>query len=197
MSQPGEILDPSPSLAVGPYSSQHQSTSITPPSQSQIASPHLSPPLSKSGRPQRVHHLPARYRDMHPEPPTPAISTAVVTTPPPDSDAEAAPMISQRRSVSLIVLNRFQTAPNNFGLWKDYLYRPSYDPDAIVSAEDLYRPHLSAILPQRVQEEEVSLYTNQTVELLLDWQHSGSAGKSNDELNRLVKEVLLHPKFKL
>ncbi len=106
-------------------------------------------------------------------------------------------MISQHRSVSLIVLNRFQTAPNNFRLWKDYLYHPSYNPDAIVSAEDLYRPHLSAVLPQRVEEEEVSLYTNQTVELLLDWQNSGSSAKSNDELNRLVKEVLLHPKFKL
>jgi len=43
----------------------------------------------------------------------------------------------------------------------------------------------------------VSLYTNQTVELLLDWQHSGSARKSNDELNRLIKEVLLYSKFKL
>jgi hypothetical protein len=66
--------------------------SIAPLSPSQIAGPHLSPPLSKSGRPQRVHNLPARYRDMFPEPPTPAISTAAVTMPPPD--AEAAPMIS-------------------------------------------------------------------------------------------------------
>ncbi len=131
---------------------------------------------------------------MCPELPTPAISTAAVTMPPPDAEV---PTISQHRSVSLIVLNRFQTVPNNFRLWKDYLYRPSYDPDAIVSAEDLYCPHLSAVLPQRVKEEEVSLYTNQTVELLLDWQNSGSSAKSNDELNRLVKEVLLHPKFKL
>ncbi len=72
-----------------------------------------------------------------------------------------------------------------------------YDLDAIVSAEDLYCPYLSAVLPQRVEEEKVSLYTNQTVELLLDWQNSGSSAKSNDKLNRLVKEVLLHPKFKL
>jgi hypothetical protein len=132
---------------------------------------------------------------MFPELPTPAISTAAVTMPP--SDAEAAPMISQRRSMSLVILNRFQTASNSFRLWKDYLYCPSYDPDAIVSTEDLYRPHISAVLPQ-FQAEEVSksLYTNKTIELLLNWQNSGSSAKSNDELNRLVKEVLLHPKFK-
>jgi hypothetical protein len=98
--------------------------------------------------------------------------------------------------MSLVVLNRFQTAPNSFRLWKDYLYRPSYDPDAIVSAEDLYRPHISAVLPQ-FQAEEVSksLYTNKTIELLLNWQNSGSSAKSNDELNCLIKKVLLHPKF--
>ena len=61
--------------------------------------------------------------------------------------------------------------------------------------EDLYHPHLSAILPQQVQAE-VSLYTNKTIKLLLNWQNSGSSAKSNDKLNHLVKEVLFHPKFK-
>jgi len=108
-------------------------------------------------------------------------------------------MISQCRSVSLIIHNQFQTPANNFGLWKDYLYHPSYNPDAIVSVEDLYHPHILAILPQRVQAdlEGASLYTNKTVELLLNWQHSGSSVKSNDELTHLVKDVLLHPKFEL
>ena len=113
---------------------------------------------------------------------------------PPDSEAT---ITSQCRGVCLIVLNQYQTAANNFGLWKDYLYCPSHNPDATVAAEDLYHPHLSAILPQRAQAEEASLYTNRTVELLLDWQNSGSSAKSNNELNCLVKEVLLHPKFKL
>ena len=199
MSQPGAILDPS--LTLGPYSSQHRSMSVTPPSPSQNSHElRPSPPLSKSGRPQQVRHLPARYRDIAPKPPTPAISTVAVTMPrlasemPPDSEAT---ITSQRCGMCLIVLNRYQTAANNFGLWKDYLYRPSHDPDATVAAENLYRPHLSAILPQRAQAEEASLYTNRTVELLLDWQNSGSSAKSNNELNRLVKEVLLHPKFKL
>ena len=206
MSQLDEVLGPSSESLTG---SPSTSESPGPPSlsHSPVANSHPnsldpSPPLSNSGRPQRVRHLPARYRDIYPEPPTQAISTVAVTMPmqrlasdlemPLDSEA---PMISQRRSVSLIVFNRFRTAANNFGLWKDYLYCPSYDPDAVISTEDLYRPHLSAILPQQVQAE-VSLYTNKTIELLLNWQNSGSSAKSNDELNRLVKEVLFHPKFK-
>jgi len=42
--------------------------------------------------------------------------------------------------VTLIVRNRFQTDPNTFGLWKEYLYQPSYDPDAFILPEDLYHP---------------------------------------------------------
>jgi len=112
------------------------------------------------------------------------------------SDSEAL-IHSQRCSVSLIVFNWFQTAANNFSLWKDYLYCPSYDPDAIISIEDLYHPHMSAVLPWRVQTEETSPYTNKSVELLLNWQNSGSSVKSNDKLNHLIKEVLSHPEFKL
>jgi hypothetical protein len=173
-----------------------------------VLDPPSPPLLSKSGRPQRVCHLPARYQDMYPEPPTntPPNSTVAVRTPQlrlrPSSDSEmpldlkAPTMHAQRCSVSLIVLNRFQTAVNNFGLWKDYLYHPSYNPDAIISAEELYHPHISAVLPLMVHTEETSLYSNKSVELLLNWQNSGSSAKSNDELNCLVKEVISHPEFK-
>ena len=41
------------------------------------------------------------------------------------------------------------------------------------------------------------MYHNKTTELLLDWQNSGSSTKSNEELNRLVHTVLLHPEFRL
>jgi hypothetical protein len=105
-------------------------------------------------------------------------------------------MHAQHCGMSLIVLNQFQTAVNNFGLWKDYLYCPSYNPDAIISAEELYRPHISAVLPLMVHTEEMLLYSNKSVELLLNWQNLGSSAKSNDELNCLVKEVISHPEFK-
>jgi hypothetical protein len=103
--------------------------------------------------------------------------------------------------VSLIVRNKFRTAANNFGLWKEYLYRPSYDPDAFISAEDLYRPQTSTAVPQVNNEGEPydysTLYSSRSVELLLDWQNTGSSAKSNEEINRLVRGVLLHPEFQL
>ena len=34
------------------------------------------------------------------------------------------------------------------------MYRPSYDPDAFISVEDLYRPHISTIVPDAPDDEE-------------------------------------------
>ena len=103
--------------------------------------------------------------------------------------------------VSLIVQNQFQTTPNGFGLWKEYLYCPSYDPDAFISADDLYCPHISTVVPQVNDEAKhldyPNLYSSKTVELLLDWQNTGSSAKSNREINRLVHGVLHYLEFQL
>jgi hypothetical protein len=145
------------------------------------------PSLSKSGRPQRTHQFPARYQDVLPEPPPPAASTH----PEP---------ISIVPRVSLIVRNPFRTAVNSFGLWKQYMYRPSYDPDAFITVEDLYRPHASTIqvVPDDDSEEMPhSGCSSKSAELLSAWQNSGSSAKSNEEIDRLVHSVLLHPDFDL
>jgi len=103
--------------------------------------------------------------------------------------------------VTLIVRNQFQTAPNTFGLWKEYLYWPSYDPDAFILPEDLHCPHTSTIVhhEEGAEEgtEEVSLYSNMSSELLMNWQNSFSSMKSNEETTCLVKSILLHPQFQL
>jgi len=100
--------------------------------------------------------------------------------------------------VVLVVRNHFQTPANTFGLWKDYLYRPSYDPDTFVSAEDLYCPHYSVvIISDTDRTAEPLLYTNETTQHVLEWQNTGSSTKSNEEVTHLVCEVLLHPKFQL
>jgi len=103
--------------------------------------------------------------------------------------------------VTLIVRNWFQTAPNTFGLWKEYLYWLSYDPDAFISPEDLHRPHTSAIVhhEEGAEEgtEEASLYSNTSSKLLMNWQNSFSSMKSNEETTCLVKSILLHPQFQL
>ena len=97
--------------------------------------------------------------------------------------------------ITLFVQKPFHTLPNNFGIWKEYRCRPSYDPDAFLSAEDLYRPHTSTIVTGQVQEEEMSVYTNKSTGLLVDWQNTGSSAKSNSEINCLVHKVILHPDF--
>ena len=156
--------------------------------------PHPSSPqlaLSQSGRPLRNRRLPARYQDIYPEAPHPATSTPI------PSDSSVVP--AQR--VTLIVRNRFQTPPNTFGVWKEYLYRPSYDPDAFISPEDLHRPHNSTIFLHEEgteeRKEEASVYSNKSSELLMNWQNSFSDKKSNEETTRLVHSVLLHPQFRL
>ena len=99
--------------------------------------------------------------------------------------------------VSLIVRNRFRTTANSFGLWKEYLFRPSYDPDALISTDDLYRPHASTIIADNDKQEEDSSCRNKSIELLLGWQNTGSSVKSDDEINRLVYGVLYNPEFQL
>jgi hypothetical protein len=70
-----------------------------------------------------------------------------------------------------------------------------------VTSEDLYRPHTSTIVAKQAQEDsedlQMSVYTNKTAGLMVDWQNTGSSVKSNNEINRLVREVILHPAFQL
>ena len=106
------------------------------------------------------------------------------------------------RVLRLIVWNQFQTRLNAFGLWKDYLYRPSQDPDTIIMAEDLYCPgpntSMDSTIDLGLHETEVpSPYKNKSIKLVIDWQNSGSCAKSNEEINRLVHDVLHHPDFHL
>jgi len=132
---------------------------------------------------------------MLPEPPRPAALTPTVPV---------ATVASVTPRVSLIVRNPYRTTENSFGLWKEYMYRPSYDPDAFVSVEDLYRPHtFTGVIPQADDEgnhseysSEPSLYSNKSAEPLMGWKNTGSSSKSNEEINRFVHTVLLHPEFR-
>jgi hypothetical protein len=146
------------------------------------------PALTASGRPQRNYQRPAKYRDVYPEGVTPAVPLPTVVPPP-------TPASSIQRVV-LIVRNPLSTASNVFGVWKKYLYRPSYDPDASLLPEDLYRPHDINSLPSESTPGDAG-YSNKTTELLMNWQNTGSNQKSDVEMNRLVHEVALNPEFDL
>ena len=99
--------------------------------------------------------------------------------------------------ITLFVQKPFHTLPNNFGIWKKYCCHPSYNPNMFLSAKDLYCPHTSTIVTERVHEEEESTYTNKSTRLLVDWQNTSSSAKSNNEITHLVHNVILHPDFQL
>ena len=155
-----------------------------PPSPPSPPLPPPSPPrLTSSGRPRRAYALPNRYQDLLPEPPAPA----------------AEPPKSALRRVALIVRNYFETAVNSFGLWRKYLYRPSYDPDMFIATKDLYvnrlvPPPMNLVDPV---DRPLSPYTSETTQLLMEWQHNGNSQKSDTEIHHLVQHVLLNPQFKL
>lgn len=144
----------------------------------------LPPPLTPAGRPMRNYKQPARYIDINPEPLRPL-------------DEEPPPPTSILPRVVLIVRNRLRTATNSFNLLREYLYRPSFDPDLFVPPEDLLASH------ERMDSSPTSpptpplVHRNQSVELLMNWKDSGPSTKSDGEINRLVNEVLLDPNFNL
>ena len=148
----------------------------------------------EGGRPRREHRLPARYRDNLPEPaPISITPTDEISRP---SEA-AAPFLPRIR---LIVRDSIRTMANTFGLWREYLHRPSFDPDSFVPSDDL-APAGEAQTDRDIQETssagcEPSPSTNSTVNLLLDWQNTGSELKSNGEVNKLV-DVLRNPDFSI
>lgn len=145
--------------------------------------------MTATGRPYRQRRLPARYHDVLPEAPIPVA---------PRSPSESQQLRPPR--ISLLVRNYYQTNPNTYGLWKQYMYRPSYDPDASIMPQDLYRPHWSTFSLVDSQPEvnnEALRYKNKTVQLIMDWQNTGRSIKSNEEVMRLVHDVMLHPDFSL
>ena len=104
-----------------------------------------------------------------------------------------------------------RTAFNAFGIAHDYRHRPSYDPDVFLSTsnlsdtptvsshefgsvgpegcEDLYGPSGDHAPPWP--------WANMSIWRLMSWKLTGSNQKSNEELTRLVKEVIQAPDFKI
>jgi len=153
----------------------------TPPRPSSFSLP---PPLqfTQAGRTIRNRRLPAQYEDVNPEP----LRSL--------EEEEQANVALPR--LHLIVHNRLRTATNSFGLLREYLYWPSFDPDSFVPEEDLHRVggagHVFILPPSPSP-----VHRNESVEMLMNWKDSGTSRKSDAEINRLVNGVLLDPNFKL
>ena len=158
-----------------------QPTSTHPPS-----SPPPPPSLTHAGRPKRNYRLPARYEDINPEPLQPL-------------EKENEPPTTVLPRLRLIVRNRLRTATNCFGLLREYLYRPSFDPDSFFPEKDLYQAGgANRTSPVTIQiPPPAPVHRNETVEMIMNWKDSGATTKSDAEVNRLVSDVLLDPNFKV
>ena len=144
-------------------------------------------------RPHRQRRLPARYRDVLPEPAPVVLAN--------ETDTSDPTLTRPLPRIRLIVRDTIQTVANLFGLWRQYPHRPSYDPDHSIPFDSLASSDLSDTHLGGDPKETDSSHThksppksNFSVDILLDWQNSGSSTKSHAEVDRLV-EVLRHPGF--
>jgi hypothetical protein len=182
--------NPADASSTVPYSDP-RSTPVTQALESESAPIESSEPQS-SKRPRRQCRLPARYRDVLPEPAPVVLTNGTDTSDPP-------PTHSLPR-IRLIVRDTIQTVANIFGLWRQYPHRPSYDPDHSIPLSSLASVDLSDIQldgdPNLSHTHKSPPESNFSIDILLDWQNSGSSTKSHSEVDRLV-EVLRHPGFSI
>jgi hypothetical protein len=104
------------------------------------------------------------------------------------------------RRVILHVRDSFRTGVNQFGVLREYLHRPSYDPDIFLKPEDLANfttepPSIPVERPARTFDPPWP-FENMSKYLLMTWHNTGSSQKTERELTRLAKEVLGVPDFK-
>ena len=142
-------------------------------------------PLPTNVQPRQNRRALARFQDVLPEPPVPAPA-----------------LRSQLPTVYLMVTNPLKTAMNSFGLFRQYLFHPSYDPDALVNPGDLSNivtsapPPPPAPKPRDTNHEPPWPFANMSVWRLMRWLNTGSKSKSEGEVDRLVGDVLNAPDFR-
>ncbi|KAJ7676829.1 hypothetical protein DFH06DRAFT_1428694 [Mycena polygramma] len=143
--------------------------------------------------PPRSIRLPRRFQDILP---TPLAPPPIADPVPPAADGPVGPRPPR---VTLIVRDTFTTLKNKFGLWREYLHRPTYDPDTLISLDDLSnqfrRPPVPATQSEASVDPPAPPTANRTTSMLLGWLNNGNAVKSEAQLNSLVHDVLRHPDF--
>uniref|UniRef100_A0A0W0FSD6 Uncharacterized protein n=1 Tax=Moniliophthora roreri TaxID=221103 RepID=A0A0W0FSD6_MONRR len=187
-----------------------------PPSPSLLSPVHCpSPPcppmpplvLTQSGRPARTYRQPAHYQDELPKAP-PAVIPAKQDVPP-----------TGIHRVNLIVCDWLWSLANSFGLWWEYDHQPSYDPDEIILLDQLANYHntqrhsndgsgIQGTTPEDPVHgqpgcSEPSMETpappwpwkSMSVFNFMTWFNTGGTHKTIEEVDRLVKEVILDKNF--
>ena len=119
---------------------------------------------------------------------------------PPHSVPQSPPSTLPR--VILHVFDSFRTSLNRFGISREYRHRPTHDPDAFVSADQLSNIHPDTNFESSSISEVASPpkpppwpWPNMSIWRLMSWKLTGSNRKSEAEVTRLVKEVLMAEDF--
>lgn len=134
----------------------------------------------------RMRRLPARFRDLLPEPP---VSTHAPPPPP-----------SSVRRVFLHVFDTFRTQFNNFLIAREYRHRPTHDPDSFVHPNELSASSPFSLSSQRdiqVKHPPPWPWKNMSIWRLMNWTLTGNRQKSVTEVTRLVQDVLEAPDFRM
>ena len=165
-----------------------------PPSVSQSPALTTKPPNPMSDCPRQATWLPKQYCDKFPEPPAPVAAST-------GDSLLSQPVI---RRVILHVRDTICTIVNAFGIFCKYPHWPSYNPDVFVTPGDLmYRgcqlPKPTLPVPEETGPDQPPPwpFSNMSIYRLMKWRYSGSIMKSQEEVNRLVHDVLLANDFRV
>ncbi|TEB23730.1 hypothetical protein FA13DRAFT_1797776 [Coprinellus micaceus] len=143
-----------------------------------------------------VDMLPPMDNEPRPAPPTP-LPSAPPPAPPRLHYAEDI-LPQPLRRVILHIRDKLVTEKNIFGLWREYLHRPHFDPDSFVPPESLAKDaHAHDDLSEPPTPKLNLLSKNKSWGILLSWASTGSQMKSEQEINRLanlLQDVDFNPK---
>ncbi|KIM61037.1 hypothetical protein SCLCIDRAFT_26188 [Scleroderma citrinum Foug A] len=151
--------------------------------------------LGGSSHPVRSRRLPAQFRDILPEPSLPPLSINSET----QSESHISTSQSMLPHVILHVFDSFRTSFNRFGIARYYCHRPSYDPDAFLTLNQLSNATnehptvgLSGDIPDipSIPPAPPWPWKNMGIWRLMTWMLMGSGQKSEAEVTRLVHEVI-------
>jgi Plavaka transposase len=147
----------------------------------------------KPSYPLRLGRIPRHFEDVSLSDEDANYSDAVDAPPARNAD----PPESRIRRVLLMLRDTLQTSFNSFGLCRLYPRRPSFEPDQFVPSS-----LLSTTCPTVIQETDSPgilpppyPFPSMTIYRLISWMNSGSNQKSETEMSRLVKEVMLAEDF--
>ncbi|KZV89662.1 hypothetical protein EXIGLDRAFT_677825 [Exidia glandulosa HHB12029] len=136
--------------------------------------------------PYNLRRRPARVPNLMPQRLEPLEEVSI--------DPDPTPAESNEQGVKGPAPEKVRTQPNIFGLWKEYDYRPSSDPEKFGDATDCLAPKLRSPPAQPSVRPHDNLVQCRSHELLLEWQSSGTGEKCFEDTERLVN-VLRHPDF--